>query len=305
MTGGLVYPIRPTDTVVPNAAVGTAHTVDWARGDVQRLDLTSASGNVTVAFTNPTDGSSYQLVIVRDGAGNDVAAWPSNIRWPDGAPPILQSSSNGPVYDLIQFVYDGALDLYHARDLSAAEAFVADGAIGQNQLQDDAVTTTQIQNGAVTSSKLQSGAVTNTVLRDSSALSVIGRAANSSGDPADIVATANGRYLGRSGNALSFKTLELGDLPTSTLSGIVDFGTGSDFAQVTIAAQWISADSFAFAVTVRGGTADHPLADEDAAIEGLSATVLSNADEQVTVGVSAPDGTWGQYIVTVIAMGGL
>jgi hypothetical protein len=285
VSGGLVYPVRPTDTVVPNAAVGTAHTVDWARGDTQRLDLTGASGDVTVAFTNPTDGASYQLVVVRGGLGQDVAAWPSNIRWPGSTPPTLQSSSNGPVYDLIHFVYDATIDLYHARDLSAAEAFVAEGAIGPPQLQDDAVA--------------------NAALRDSAALSVIGRAASTSGDPGDIVASANGMYLGRSSNALAFKALEVDDLPATAASGIVDFGAGSDFARVTISASWISADSFAFAVTVRGGTADHPLADEDAAIEGLTATVLSNANEQVTVGVSAPNGTWGQYVVTVIAMAGL
>jgi hypothetical protein len=104
---------------------------------------------------------------------------------------------------------------------------------------------------------------------------------------------------------LVYPPFEGNEPPSTAASGIVDFGAGSDFARVTIAASWISADSFAFAVTVRGGTADHPLADEDAAIEGLTATVLTNADEQVTVGVSAPHGTWGQYVVTVIAMAGL
>ena len=50
--------------------------------------------------------------------------------------------------------------------------------------------------------------VTNTALRDSTNLSVIGRAANSAGDPADIVASTNGHVLRRSGNVLGFGTID-------------------------------------------------------------------------------------------------
>src|SRR6185369_16249223 len=50
--------------------------------------------------------------------------------------------------------------------------------------------------------------VTDAHLRDSGALSVIGRSANSSGDPADISATAaTGAVLRESGSALGFGTI--------------------------------------------------------------------------------------------------
>jgi hypothetical protein len=48
------------------------------------------------------------------------------------------------------------------------------------------------------------GAVTNAKLRDSSALSLVGRSANSSGDPADIAATAKGQSLKNVNNALTW-----------------------------------------------------------------------------------------------------
>jgi len=58
------------------------------------------------------------------------------------------------------------------------------------------------------SAHLAANDVGDTVLRDSSALSVIGRSANSSGDPADIAAVAaSGAVLRESGSTLSFGTV--------------------------------------------------------------------------------------------------
>lgn len=53
------------------------------------------------------------------------------------------------------------------------------------------------------------GSVLDAYLRDSAALSVIGRAANSVGSPADIVAALSGQVLRRSGTALAFGALDL------------------------------------------------------------------------------------------------
>jgi hypothetical protein len=74
--------------------------------------------------------------------------------------------------------------------------------------QADSVGTTQIVNLAVTTAKIDDNAVTNGKLRDSAALSVIGRNANSSGDPADIAATAaSGAVLRESGSTIGFGTI--------------------------------------------------------------------------------------------------
>ncbi len=59
----------------------------------------------------------------------------------------------------------------------------------------------------ITARLLADNAVTNAYLRDSSALSVIGRSANSSGDPADISAGTDGHVLRRSGTTLGFGTI--------------------------------------------------------------------------------------------------
>jgi hypothetical protein len=305
VTGGLVYPVLPSGSVESNAPPGTSQSIDWSRGNVQILDLTTASGDVAVAFSDPSDGATYQLIVVRDSSGTNVASWPEKVRWPNLTAPILQSSNNGNVYDLIEFVYDGAHDLYHGRDLSGAEQFVADDAIGSSQIQNSAVIATKIASAAVGTAQLQTDAVTNAILRNSAGVSVIGRSTNSTGDPGDIAAASDRTYLGRSSGALAFKSLDVGDLPTLTASGQVDFGTGSDYAEVTIAASWVIAGQYAFSVNVRGGSAEHPIADEDAAVEELKAVVVSDDNAQVKVGVFAPNLTTGRYVVTVVAIGGL
>jgi hypothetical protein len=77
-------------------------------------------------------------------------------------------------------------------------------------------------------------AVTNAKLRDSAGLSVIGRGANSTGDPADIVAGTNKQVLRRDGSSLGFGAVDLssnqavtGTLPVNQGgTGITSFGTG-------------------------------------------------------------------------------
>lgn len=67
---------------------------------------------------------------------------------------------------------------------------------------------TSVGFGTVATAGIADDAVTNGKIRNSGALSVIGRSANSSGDPADIsVTAATGHVLRESGSALGFGTL--------------------------------------------------------------------------------------------------
>jgi hypothetical protein len=81
---------------------------------------------------------------------------------------------------------------------------------------------------------LVDNAVTDAKLRDSDALSVIGRSANSTGNPADISAGANHQVLRRDGSSLGFGAIDLssnqavtGTLPVNQGgTGITSFGSG-------------------------------------------------------------------------------
>lgn len=59
----------------------------------------------------------------------------------------------------------------------------------------------------ITSGDIADNSVTDPKLRDSAGLSVIGRTANTTGDPADIIAATDGYVLRRSGTTLGFGTL--------------------------------------------------------------------------------------------------
>lgn len=80
-------------------------------------------------------------------------------------------------------------------------------AIATADLPDLGVTTAKIADLNVTTGKIAGDAVTDAKLRDSAALSVIGRSANSTGDPADIAAGTDGHVLRRSGTTLGFGTV--------------------------------------------------------------------------------------------------
>lgn len=69
--------------------------------------------------------------------------------------------------------------------------------------------------GSTGTAALQDDAVTNAKLRNSGALSVIGRAANTTGDPADISATVADTFLVRRGTALGFGPLVDADIPAT------------------------------------------------------------------------------------------
>lgn len=75
-----------------------------------------------------------------------------------------------------------------------------DAAAGRSTLELGALATLS----TVGDAELTDNAVSNTKLRDSAALSIVGRASNSSGDPADIVAASDNTILQRRGTSLLF-----------------------------------------------------------------------------------------------------
>jgi hypothetical protein len=82
--------------------------------------------------------------------------------------------------------------------------------------------------GVTPTISLNNAGVTDAKLRDSTALSVIGRSANSAGVPADIAAASDGQVLRRSGTTLAFGATNLAN--TNAVTGtlpIANGGTGS------------------------------------------------------------------------------
>lgn len=74
---------------------------------------------------------------------------------------------------------------------------------------------------------LADNGVTNAKLRDSLALSVMGRPLNSVGDPQDMLATGNGKFLQRDNDLLTFRYPKLASFTVATVPSAVDEGAGT------------------------------------------------------------------------------
>jgi hypothetical protein len=96
---------------------------------------------------------------------------------------------------------------------------------------------------------IASNAVDNTKIRDSAALSVIGRGANSTGDPADLAAGTDGHVLRRAGTALAFGQVATG--------GIADLAvTSAKLAASAVIAGKIAAGGISAAAQFAAGVVD-------------------------------------------------
>jgi hypothetical protein len=85
--------------------------------------------------------------------------------------------------------------------------------------------------GTVATAGVADNAITDAKLRDASALSVIGRSANSTGDPADIAAASDGQVLRRSGTALGFGAVSLAT--AAAVTGVLPVGNGGTGADLS------------------------------------------------------------------------
>lgn len=119
---------------------------------------------------------------------------------------------------------------------------------------------------------IPNNAVTDAKLRDSNGLSVIGRTANSSGDPADIIASSDDTVLRRSGTAIGF-----GAIPESTVTNLT-----TDLAAKTATSRAINTT----APLAGGGdlSADRTFS---ISTNGISDTLLRDSGAMSVIGRSA------------------
>lgn len=88
--------------------------------------------------------------------------------------------------------------------------------------------------GTVGTADLVDDAVTDAKLRESAALTVIGRSANSTGNPADIAAGSDGDVLRRSGTTLAFGTIAAAGLASGSVTSAKLEDSLLHFVDVTV-----------------------------------------------------------------------
>jgi hypothetical protein len=93
-------------TVLPNelAPTGTTQAIDFATGNMQMVNLASASGNVILTLSNPVAGGSYAIKFTQGSTARAVI-WPANVKWAEGN--VMALSTAAGAIDLVTLFYDG------------------------------------------------------------------------------------------------------------------------------------------------------------------------------------------------------
>ncbi len=86
------------------APVIDTHTIDFANGSIQKIDLENTGGDLTLTLSNPVQGVVYKLITLQGATPRDII-WPASVLWPQGQKPILTQTENA--VDKIQLYFDG------------------------------------------------------------------------------------------------------------------------------------------------------------------------------------------------------
>jgi hypothetical protein len=148
----------------------------------------------------------------------------------------------------------------------------------------------QLPAGSVSTDELADDAVTDPKLRESQACSVIGRSANSAGQPTDIQATVDGQYLRRSGGTLAFGAISDSDIPSTIardteVSAAITAHEGASDPHPGYTTSTEATSIANAAVSTHEGAADpHPVYTTAAEVSSAIITALAN----ITSGTYTP-----------------
>lgn len=220
------------------SVTGTILSVSGGVGLGDVVGPITATDNAVVRYNGATGESIQDSGIIIDDSDNISGL--STITIPNTGLHILDTNSS---HDLI---FTPGSDLSADRSLtfitgdsSRTITLTGDTSLTGTNTGDQTIILTSDVTGSGTGSfatTIASNAVSDAKLRDSGALSVIGRSANSSGDPADISASAaSGAVLRESGSVLGFGTISTAGIADDavTFAKIEDIATNTILGRIT------------------------------------------------------------------------
>lgn len=86
--------------IFDNGTSGTAKTIAWDNGNIQKVSVTGAC---TFTFTAPTHPGRFSLILTQDATGHAITM--PTIKWPGGSAPTWSSAANA--IDILTVIYDG------------------------------------------------------------------------------------------------------------------------------------------------------------------------------------------------------
>lgn len=91
------------DESIGNGNTGTAQTITWSNGNLQKSTLT---GNCTYTFVSPGSATWLTFHVTQDATGGRTITWPATVKWPGGGsqPAVSTVASTVTIY---HFYFDG------------------------------------------------------------------------------------------------------------------------------------------------------------------------------------------------------
>ena len=92
--------------------------LNWNNGMTQVIDVTNATGTLTISLANPQPGASYRLFFKQPATALTVT-WPASVKWPQGQAPIWTGTLNAIdgvtlYYNAVDAVYWGDWQLNYS-----------------------------------------------------------------------------------------------------------------------------------------------------------------------------------------------
>jgi len=116
-TSGLANDSVTSAKLAPNIALTQAATLtvtglnqtvtlDFDLGNIRVIDVSGATGTLTIQFSNAQAGANYQLFFINPAVALSVS-WPGAVKWPQGQVPIWTETLNS--VDAVSLYYTGSV----------------------------------------------------------------------------------------------------------------------------------------------------------------------------------------------------
>lgn len=99
------------NTVITVTGLNQSVALDWNNGMIQVIDVTAATGTLTITATNPQPGASYKLFFKQPATALAIT-WPVAIKWPQAQAPIFTETLNA--IDSVSLYYNSVDGVYWA-----------------------------------------------------------------------------------------------------------------------------------------------------------------------------------------------
>jgi hypothetical protein len=145
--------------------------------------------------------------------------------------------------------------------------------------------------------------ITDAKLRDSTGLSIIGRAANSSGNPADIVAASDNQVLRRSGTSIGFGQVATAGVEDAAITAVKIADTNVTFTKLqNVNTGVVLGRSSSGAGSVEALSVNNGLAVSGGALSGVAATDTTSGVVELATSAETQTGTDATRAVTPAGM---